>query len=93
MYPGLKGYYLDLNTQENTIWIQVTNVNCESLPFSVIVLQINDTIMIHFNTASWGVVIHSTQLLQDSGWVCLLSMTSSERLVMLSEMSCHHWNC
>ena len=49
--------------------------------------------MIHFNTASWEVVTHSTHLLQDSGWGCLLSMTLLERLVMSSGMSCHLWNC
>ena len=49
--------------------------------------------MIHFNTASWEVVIHSTLLLQDSEWVCLLSMTLPERPVMSSGKSGHQWNC
>ena len=49
--------------------------------------------MIHFYTSSWEVETLSTHLLQDSGWVFQLFMTLSERLVMLSGMSCHQWNC
>ena len=61
--------------------------------FPDISLQTYDTIMIHLNIAFWEVVTHSTLLLQDSGWVCLLSMTLSERLVMSSGKSCPQWNC
>ena len=28
-YPGFEGNYLEMNTQSNTIWIQVNNVNCD----------------------------------------------------------------
>ena len=49
--------------------------------------------MIHFNTASLEVETLLTHLLQDLGWLFQLFMTLLERLVMLSGMSCHQWNC
>ena len=56
-------------------------------------LQMDDTIVIHFNIVSWEVVTLSTHLLQDSGWVFQLSVTLSERLVMSSGKSCHKGRC
>ena len=77
------------HTQSDSIWIQVYDVSCDHANIFCYFPKNDDTIKIHFNTASWAVVTLSTHLLQDSGWVFQLFMTLSERLAMLSGMSCH----